>query len=82
MRSSKCEVQVGSVAESLGKMENLRELGPRVMRQVYLITYARANAQLCAGRREFAGDRLQQWSPEAKTLGGVQRATKRTFNKH
>jgi hypothetical protein len=35
-------------------MENLTELGPRVVRQVYLITYARANAQLCAGRREFA----------------------------
>ena len=35
-------------------MENLTNIGPRVVRQVYLITYPRADAQLCAGRREFA----------------------------
>ena len=35
-------------------MENFVELGSRVVRQVYLITYARADSTLCASREDFA----------------------------
>ena len=35
-------------------MENLVELQPRVVRKVYLVTYARASEDLCATRDEFA----------------------------
>lgn len=43
-------------------MENLLELGARVVRQVYLITYSRANAQLCGTRERFADLVLQSFS--------------------
>ena len=35
-------------------MENLRELGVRVVRKVYLITYSRADPILCDSRQRFA----------------------------
>lgn len=35
-------------------MENIEQLGNRVVRKVYLITYSRANEQLCASRDAFA----------------------------
>ena len=35
-------------------MENLRDLGNRVVRKVYLITYSRADADLCGTREDFA----------------------------
>ena len=35
-------------------MENIEELDPRVVRQVYLITYSRANHDLCPTRQRFA----------------------------
>ena len=34
-------------------MDNLRELGGRVVRKVYLITYSRVDQQLCGSREEF-----------------------------
>ena len=37
-----------------GKMEGIVELGRRVVRKVYLITYARARENLCADRAAFA----------------------------
>ena len=38
----------------ISTMDNLEELGPRVVRKVYLITYARADAALCGSREDFA----------------------------
>ena len=35
-------------------MDNIRELGARVVRKVYLITYSRADEQLCDSRFRFA----------------------------
>ena len=38
----------------ISTMDNLEELRPRVVRKVYLITYARADAALCGTRENFA----------------------------
>ncbi len=40
-------------------MENIREVGNRVVRKVYLITYSRADENLCESREIFANKVLQ-----------------------
>ena len=43
-------------------MEDIQELRERVVRRVYLITYSRADEELCESRQKFADMLLQAFS--------------------
>lgn len=53
-------------------MENVTELGARVVRKVYLITYSRADGNVCDNRQRFANYVIQFTIFQRVTTGNQQ----------